>query len=163
MIFIMYCQESNEQVCRMVFSKSFGYAIRSILYLALLHDEKPKVKLDEIAETLNIPRYFLGKVMNRLVKKGILTSVKGHKGGFSISDKTLSTRLTDVMELTGDSLQYNRCVLHLGTCNADDPCPVHRRIEPIRKQWNNQLMAITISDLLDKGRDDFIKSIVTIG
>ncbi len=144
----------------MEFSKSFGYAIRSILYLAVLEGDKP-VQLDEIAGTLNIPRYFLGKVMIRLVKKGILGSVKGHNGGFSINDTTLTTKLTTIMELTGENIRANGCVLHLGPCNANNPCPVHRRIEPLRKQWNSLLMSITIGDLLVKDQEDFIKSIVT--
>ncbi len=146
----------------MVFSKSFSYAIRSILYLSLLNEEKPKAQLDEIAEVLNVPRYFLGKVMNRLVKEGILSSVKGHRGGFSINENTLSIKLTVILGLTGDSLRADLCVLHLGACDSTNPCPVHKRIEPLRRQWNKLLMSITIRDLLSKDKNDLLKSIVTI-
>jgi Rrf2 family transcriptional regulator, iron-sulfur cluster assembly transcription factor len=45
----------------MIFSKSFGYALRSVLYVALVKDEKEKTQLDEIAGALNVPRYFLGE------------------------------------------------------------------------------------------------------
>jgi Rrf2 family protein len=133
----------------MVFSKSFGYAIRSIIYLAKLRDEKSMVQLDEIAEHLNIPRFFLAKVMNRLVKTGVLNSVKGHNGGFSINDKTLSITLTGIMELTGDSVQSGQCALHLGACDANNPCPVHNRIEPLKKQWDSLLSTITVKELVD--------------
>ena len=140
----------------MVFSKSFGYAIRSIVYLAMVSEKKQKVQLGEIAETLDIPRYFLAKVMNRLVKEGIIAAVKGHNGGFSSNEKTLSTRLTRIMELTGDSLQTNQCVLHLGRCNAAQPCAVHHKMEPMKRQWDALLKTITVQDLIKKDQINFL-------
>ena len=50
----------------MIFSKSFGYAIRGILYIAVMKNEKQRVQLDEMAGKLNIPRHFLGKIMKRM-------------------------------------------------------------------------------------------------
>lgn len=85
----------------MIFSKSFGYALRGILYVALEEKQKKKVQLDEIAGKLGVPRYFLGKVMKRLVKEGILDSLKGPYGGFYLNENTLQTRLIQLVEITG--------------------------------------------------------------
>ena len=52
----------------MIFSKTFGYALRSVLYLAMLHEDKDRIQLDEIAVQLSVPRHFLGNVMKKLVK-----------------------------------------------------------------------------------------------
>jgi Rrf2 family protein len=134
----------------MIFSKSFGYAIRSIVYLASLDDDKPWVQLEELAKELDIPRHFLGKVLNRLVKEGILDSLKGHNGGFKSNDRTLSIRLSTVMALTGDLIISDQCALHLGKCNEHNPCPVHHKVEPLKKQWNAILINITIAELLKK-------------
>ena len=67
----------------MIFSKSFGYALRGVLYVALSADKGP-VQLNEIAEALGVPRHFMGKIMKRLAHNSILDSQKGPSGGFEI-------------------------------------------------------------------------------
>ena len=146
----------------MIFSKSFGYALRGILYVAIMTEEKQKIQLDEIAEKLTVPRYFLGKIMNRLAKDGVLASEKGHKGGFSITDKTMNTSLLSLVKITGDSEMFESCVLRLRKCNSKNPCPLHHEIENLRNQWHRLLAETTVDDLLKKDQPDFIKSIATI-
>ena len=146
----------------MIFSKSFGYALRGILYVAIMTEEKHKIQLDEIAEKLTVPRYFLGKIMNRLVKDGILDSEKGHKGGFCINDKTIHTSLLSLVKITGDNEMFDSCVLRLRKCTSVNPCPLHHEIETLRNQWHTLLTETTVSDLLKKDQPDFIKSIATI-
>jgi Rrf2 family iron-sulfur cluster assembly transcriptional regulator len=145
----------------MIFSKSFGYALRGILYVAIMTDEKQKIQLDEIAEKLTVPRYFLGKIMNKLVKEGILASEKGHKGGFSINDNTLQTSLLKLIKITGDNEMFYSCVLRLRKCNAKNPCPLHHEIETLRNQWHKLLAETTVNELMKKDQPDFIKSIAT--
>ncbi|HET7896419.1 MAG TPA: Rrf2 family transcriptional regulator, partial [Flavisolibacter sp.] len=62
-----------------IFSKSFGYSLRGILFVALRETHTP-VQLDEMAESLGVPRHFMGKIMKQLVKQGILSSLKGPTG-----------------------------------------------------------------------------------
>ncbi|MEP7375225.1 MAG: Rrf2 family transcriptional regulator [Chitinophagaceae bacterium] len=146
----------------MIFSKSFGYALRGILYVAIMTEKKEKIQLDEIAEKLTVPRYFLGKIMNRLAKEGVLTSEKGPGGGFSINNKTRKTSLLELVKITGDSELFDSCVLRLRKCNSKNPCPLHHEIETLRNQWHRLLAETTVNDLLKKDQPDFIKSIATI-
>jgi DNA-binding IscR family transcriptional regulator len=66
----------------MVFSKSFGYAVRGVLYIATMNGERKRIQLDEIAEKLTVPRFFLGKIMQKMVKEGILSPGKENTGVF---------------------------------------------------------------------------------
>jgi Rrf2 family iron-sulfur cluster assembly transcriptional regulator len=160
------CQETRNKrpvfsFC-MVFSKSFGYALRGVLYVAIMSEAKDRIQLDEIAEKLTVPRFFLGKIMNKLVKGSVLTSEKGHNGGFSINDKTMATSLFTLVRITGDSELFDSCVLRLRKCNSKTPCPLHYEIETLRNQWHKLLAETTVEDLLKKDHPDFIKSIATI-
>jgi Rrf2 family protein len=146
----------------MVFSKSFGYALRGILYIALMAESKSKIRLDEMAEKLAVPRFFLGKIMNRLVHDGILKSEKGHNGGFSITEKTMQVTLLDIFKITDDAGSFNTCVLRLRKCNSVNPCPLHYDIESLRTQWHKLLAETSIDDLLKKDQPDFLKSIATV-
>jgi DNA-binding IscR family transcriptional regulator len=55
----------------MFLSKSFGYALRGILYIAVMQDEERKVQIEEIATKLSVPKHFLGKIMQQVVKAGL--------------------------------------------------------------------------------------------
>ena len=146
----------------MIFSKSFGYALRGMLYVALMNEAKNRIHLNEIAEKLAVPRYFLAKIMNKLAKEGVLDSDKGHKGGFSINDKTMATPLFKLVKITGDTDIFDSCALRLRKCNSNSPCPLHYEIASLRNQWQKLLAETTINDLLKKDQPDFIKSIATI-
>lgn len=145
----------------MFFSKSFGYALRGILYVSMVSDNKARVQLDEIAEQLTVPRHFLGKVMKKLVKQGVLSSLKGPYGGFCLNEKTLKTPLLQLVEITGEPEEFGSCVLRLRNCNSKNPCPIHHQIESLRNQWHTILTSTKIEDLVKKDMPDFIKSITT--
>jgi len=130
-----------------MFSKSFGYSLRGILYIAKLSNSKSMVSIDEIAEQLAVPRHFLSKVMNRLVKEGIINSKKGPAGGFCLNDITLQTPLTRLMEITGETQQFSLCVMSFRNCNAGNPCPLHDKADEIKRRWHH-LLSATIGDIL---------------
>lgn len=134
----------------MVFSKSFGYALRGILYVSASGGQKRKISLDEIAENLEVPRHFLGKVLKKLVKAGILSSTRGPSGGFCLNENTLDTQLSQLVMISGDQKKLNACVLSLSICSSANPCPMHSQAEILKKEWNNLLAGTTIKDLLKK-------------
>jgi Rrf2 family protein len=143
----------------MIFSKSFGYALRGILYVALMQDEKRKVQIEEIASQLSVPRHFLGKIMQQVVKAGLLQSTKGPYGGFSLTDATLNAPLIRLLEITDDMEQFNMCVLKLKTCNSNNPCPLHAEMQEVRNNMLSIFRQTTVSDLLTDNKKSVIQSI----
>ncbi len=146
----------------MILSKSFGYALRGILYVAMMNDGKEKVQLHEMAERLSVPRHFMAKVMKRVVKVGILDSVRGPHGGFCVNNNTLNTKLIQIAEISGDTSDYQSCILRLRNCNANNPCPMHSQVDQLRSQWQTLLNSTTLEDLLKKDQPQFINSIAAI-
>lgn len=146
----------------MFFSKSFGYALRGILYIALLQDEQRRIQIDEIADKLSVPRHFLGKIMQNVVKAGLLQSTKGPYGGFSLKEDTLMTPLIKLVETTDGMEQFNICVLQLRNCNRINPCPLHNEVDKIKSRLFEELSQTTIADLLTNDKKLFIKSLATI-
>lgn len=145
----------------MFFSKSFGYALRSLLYLAAT-DTGMKIQLDEIACRLNVPRHFLAKVMKRLAKEGVIASQRGTAGGFAATKNTLQTSLFKIATITGESGHFDNCALGLKKCNASRPCPFHNHILTVRDKWIKLLSSTTINDLLHREQPDFIDRIAAI-
>lgn len=143
----------------MLFSKSFGYALRGILYIALLQDEQRKIQIDEMARELSVPRHFLGKIMQGIVKGGMLHSTKGPYGGFSLTENTMRMPLIKLVEITDGLEQFDNCVLQLRHCNGVHPCPLHYEAEGVKRKLLDVFNQTTIADLLKEDKKDFIKSL----
>jgi Rrf2 family transcriptional regulator, iron-sulfur cluster assembly transcription factor len=146
----------------MIFSKSFGYALRGILYVAMMSDENRKIRIDEMANRLSVPRHFLGKIMNKVVKKGILSSTKGPNGGFSLNNTTLGTSLLSVVEAIDGLEQFDTCVLRLKKCSPENPCPLHYLLEPERSNLLKIFSDTDIDSLLKEDKASFIRSIAIV-
>lgn len=131
----------------MLLSKSFGYAIRGILYISMMQKEGRKVQVEEIAEKLAVPKHFLGKILQELVKVGLLKSTKGPYGGFELASETLSKSLFDIFKTTDDAEQLTHCVLRTNPCDPVNPCPVHQNISKIREEFRQLLLNTTVGDL----------------
>lgn len=142
----------------MLFSKSFGYALRGILYVALKAGERP-VALDDMAQALGVPRHFMAKIMKRVVQQKILDSLKGPTGGFSLNASTLNRPLIDVYKVTDRSEELEQCVLSRGPCNTENPCRLHNKVLPLKTPLNEILYDTTISDLLQGNNQELLQSL----
>lgn len=145
----------------MLFSKSFGYALRGVLYIALMQDERKWIQVDEVAGSLGVPRYFMGKIMKRMAKEQLLVSSKGPYGGFTVHEDTLNKPLYDVVAIIDGLSSFQSCVLRMQECNSENPCPLHAQIEDVKNRLKGVLVSTTIGDLLRSDKKEFIKSIAT--
>ena len=145
----------------MTYSKSFGYAVRGLLYIAIMQNEKRYVQVEEIAAQLAIPRHFMGKILKNLAKKKMVLSVKGPAGGFTINDHTLSLPLLSLINITDGLALFDTCVLRLKECNPLNPCLMHNQMEAVNEKLKTILSTTTIGDLIKEDKKDFIRSIST--
>ena len=145
----------------MIFSKSFGYALRGILYIAMMKDEKRFVQSEEVAEQLAVPRHFMSKILKMLVQQQLLVSSKGPSGGFALQEGALDVRLIDVVNMTDGLVTFSSCVLRVKECNAQNPCPLHDQMVDVKNRLLEIVTSRRIRDLLNDDRLNFINSIST--
>lgn len=145
----------------MVLSKSFGYAIRGILFVASKQHESRKISIEEIAGSLHIPKHFLAKVMKLMVKSGMVGSTRGQQGGFYLNDKTLHFTLADLIVLIEGPQYFNSCLLGRGKCNPAQPCPLHHKVAHFQSDLLALYRQTTIGDLLTNDQQAMIESLAT--
>ena len=145
----------------MILSKSFGYALRGVLYIATMQDKEQRIHIQQIAEQLEIPRHFLSKVMKRLVKNGMLDSTKGHAGGYLINEKTLNTPVMELLTLIDGDEIFKMCVIGFKKCNEHNQCPLHSQVVGAKNQMMSFFSETKIGDLLKEDKVAFIKSLVS--
>ncbi len=72
------------------------YAIRALAELAARSDGRP-VKAEELADAQNIPRGFLLGILGQVRNSGLITSQRGHDGGFAFRRPPKEITLADVI------------------------------------------------------------------
>lgn len=125
-------------------SKSCKYAIRAVLYLAISADEGNKMKAEEIAEKLDIPKHFLAKILQPLAKRGIISSTKGRQGGFYLNEVNKSNKLLTIIEYFDGKDVFINCILGLNHCSNEMPCPYHNWVDPCRTLLYSKIQSETI-------------------
>ncbi len=86
-----------------MFSKSWGYAVRSLVRLAEIHDDpKARRQVTELAREAGMPASFLGKVMQELTGAGLVSSMRGRGGGVRLAKAPGEITLLDVARAVDD-------------------------------------------------------------
>ncbi|GAA4334503.1 Rrf2 family transcriptional regulator [Flaviaesturariibacter amylovorans] len=147
----------------MLFSKSFGYAIRGILYIATSSDSGAPVQTEAIARELGVPMHFTRKVLKQLAQKGILVSSKGQRGGFLLAEGVLEKPLIELVEATDGVALFHTCILRLRACDHRNPCPMHEHFKGIQDDIRTVLSSHTIGGLLSPGRAALLRSLMVEG
>lgn len=144
-------------------SNTSKYAIRAVIYLAVNVKDNQKIGIKKIAEALEIPSPFLGKILQILVRRKILSSAKGPHGGFGVGKDPFKITLYDIIyEMDGDDL-FNSCILGAGSCSdahEDGYCALHFEFEEAKSQLIKLYKTKTIGELAAKAKIDANKIIL---
>ena len=131
-------------------SKRTQYALRAVLYLAIHSKGNTKIGVNVIAEDLQVPKQFLSKILQELVKNKLVKSSKGKLGGFYLSRANMNNSLRQIIEVfDGDDLFCN-CMMGLPTCSSDNPCPLHESASAFRIDLEETLENKTIKEVANK-------------
>src|SRR4051794_31098910 len=132
----------------MIFSNATEYAIRGLAELACRSDGTGRpVMLDQLVEGTDIPRDFLAKIFQRLVRGGILTSTKGRGGGFALARPDHEITIMQIVECVEGPAAFDGCVVGMEACNDHMPCPQHDLYKPIRQRLKAYVQTTTLADL----------------
>ncbi len=132
----------------MTFSRSCEYALQSVLYLAVRHGKGDDVvSLQEIADSQDIPPHFLSKILQTLVRHGLLVSSKGPHGGFRLIKRPEDIRLLDIVSVIDGLEIFDRCGIGLRACSDDNPCPIHHDYKVIKNRIRQVLTLKTLAEL----------------
>lgn len=142
----------------MMYSRSSQYAIRALRYLSN-QDKGRLYPLEMIAGAEKIPQHFLGKIMQRLVKKRIVRSVKGINGGFSMRIPAEKITLYMIVDAIDDySLALDECIFGHDICSDQTKCPLHESWKEIKQAQIGFLQRITVAQIAANGNATHVES-----
>jgi Rrf2 family protein len=128
-----------------MFSKACMYAIRALVLMA---SSRVRWSLRRIVAETGAPEAFMAKVLQQLVRAGIIRSVKGPGGGFDLEPRRArSLTLGEVVTAVDDSALFEGCALGFAKCSDHKPCPIHGQVVHVRERLRTVLANTLIKDL----------------
>ncbi|MFA5144478.1 MAG: Rrf2 family transcriptional regulator [Candidatus Omnitrophota bacterium] len=127
-------------------TRDTDYAVRALASIA--SSKKAVVSAGELAGKLRIPRPFLRKILQALNKKGIIKSIKGKSGGFSLAADPKKIYLLELMEVFQGKFRLNECLLKRRPCPNRLTCPLRKKISNIERYVVSELKSLTLASLL---------------
>ena len=130
-------------------SLSCKTGVKAVIYLASKYGSGANAGIKEIAEYTNGNEHTLGKLLQILVKEGVINSVKGPSGGFYISKEQLRRPIIAIVEAIDGRRVFKECGLGLAKCSAAHPCPIHDEYKIARDRIEKLFSQKKIIDLCE--------------
>lgn len=131
-----------------MFSNSTKYAIRTVLFLSRHRADGEKMRVQEIAAELDIPKAYLSKILQQLSKSNLVSSSKGRGGGFYLTNENVNHRLLDVVICIEGHDVFNKCILGLPNCGEVNPCHLHKNYSEFKAGLQQIIRDVSIQELM---------------
>lgn len=122
-------------------------AIKAVIYLASKFESGEKAGIKEIAGFIDASEHTVGKLLQTLVKEGVINSSKGPNGGFYISAKQKENPIIHIVEAIDGKEVFKQCGLGLSKCSANHPCPIHNDYKIVRDGFEQLCKQKKIAEL----------------
>ena len=130
-------------------SKKADYALMAMKHLAVRCDGG-SASAREIAEQYDIPVELLAKVLQRLARRGLLTSLQGTRGGYKLARPTPMISVADIIEAIDGPLTVTACSTEAENCGQYAKCNIR---DPLWKIKDRIVSALTTCSLQEISAD----------
>jgi Rrf2 family protein len=131
-------------------SKKADYALIAMKHLAQKR-AAPSTSAREIAEQYGIPIELMAKVLQRLVRTGLLASTQGTRGGYTLGRPASSITVADVIQAIDGPLTVTACSTEKNSCEQYSKCNIRDPLWQIRERIVAALGTVTLSEMAADG------------
>jgi Rrf2 family transcriptional regulator, nitric oxide-sensitive transcriptional repressor len=125
-------------------SKTAEYALRAVVWLG--REAGRADSADHLAEITKVPRRYLHKVLQDLVRAGLVRSQSGPGGGYSLALKPERVTILDVVNAVAPLERIRDCPL--GLSSHTSLCPLHKELDKVYAATEAAFSRVTIAQLL---------------
>ena len=128
-----------------MFSLTIEYAMRAMV--ALASGDGRSTTTRQIADTMKIPQSYLSKVLQALVRAGLVHSTRGLKGGFVLARQPEDLNMMDILNAVSPYKRIETCPLDLAG-HSSELCPLHRRLDQAMAMVQEAFEGTTLAEIL---------------
>ncbi|OGU12650.1 MAG: hypothetical protein A2X61_10890 [Ignavibacteria bacterium GWB2_35_12] len=128
-------------------SKKIEYGILALQYIAIHSDKIISAK--EISEQMGIPYEFLSKTLQQLMKKGLIQSQQGIKGGYVLSKKPSDLTVKDIIIALEGKASFLDCFVSSKglVCDRSPNCTIKNPMERLQSKVMQVFGTTTIEEI----------------
>jgi len=127
-------------------SKKADYALMAMKHLAQ-NSGASSTSAREIAEQYDIPIELMAKVLQRLVRIGLLASTQGTRGGYTLGRPPEAISVADVIEAIDGPFSVTACSTENNDCEQFSKCSIRDPLWRIRERIAAALGTVTIAEI----------------
>ncbi|PQO34900.1 Rrf2 family transcriptional regulator [Bremerella cremea] len=128
-----------------MFSQTVEYALRAVCHLA--YTAPSSSTTEEIASSTKVPVAYLSKVLQGLVRAGIVKSQRGVGGGISLTKSPEELTILEVVNAVDPIVRIGTCPLGLKAHGAN-LCPLHRRLDNAMASVEEAFRETTLAEVI---------------
>jgi Rrf2 family protein len=127
-------------------SRRVDYALRAVIYLS---DQQPGkcCSIGEIAKHQGVPKKFLEKIIQDLVRGDLIKSKRGSAGGYTLARAAEAISFCDVIEAIEGPIAVNLCLDHEVGCDQIPRCSMIGVWTEVQRSITEVLRRTTIAAL----------------
>ncbi|MDN5301918.1 MAG: Rrf2 family transcriptional regulator, cysteine metabolism repressor [Thermoanaerobacteraceae bacterium] len=127
------------------------YGLKAMFDLAQNYGSGP-IPLKSVAERQDISEHYLEQLISSLRKAGLVQSVRGAQGGYTLTKKPAEITVGDVLRVLEGPLGLVDCVLEQDAvkCSRADDCITRIVWEKIRDSMIKTMDSITLQDMCEE-------------
>ena len=126
-------------------SQTVEYSLRAAVTLAQCGSAPCTAQ--RLSEITDVPKPYLAKVMQELVRAGLVNSRRGLHGGFELARSPADLTIWDIIEAVEPFQRILKCPLGI-SAHAGGLCPLHRRLDDAMEFVERSFRATTLAELL---------------
>ena len=127
-------------------SKKADYALIAMKHLATRPDAA-SASAREIAEQYDIPVELLAKVLQRLARRGLVTSHQGTRGGYRLARPVGAISVADVIQAIDGPLTVTACSTEAENCGQYAKCSVRDPLWRIKDRILSALATCSLAEV----------------
>jgi Rrf2 family protein len=113
------------------------------------HPQPGACSAKELAEAYQIPQELLAKILQRLVRAGLLKSQHGSNGGYVLARNPATITAFEVIRTIDGPLFITSCVTVRGNCVQHECCTIKEPMRKVNSSIEEVLRRITITDMAE--------------
>jgi Rrf2 family protein len=127
-------------------SKKADYALMAMKHLAIRPDSA-SASAREIAEQYDIPIELMAKVLQRLARRGLVTSHQGTRGGYRLAKAASVISVADIIQAIDGPLTVTACSTDEENCDQYSKCNVRDPLWRIRERILTALQTCSLQEV----------------
>ncbi len=127
------------------------YGLRIMLDLALNDGTKPRM-IHQIAKSQQISEKYISRLIIKLRKAGMVSSIRGAKGGYRIAQTPETLTLLEILEAMEGPVSIVGCVRHPGSCKVTEECAAREIWCTLNEEIRSSMAKVTLREIVEKYR-----------